>query len=93
MRKNHMDNDRARTSQADFAQELLVRHEYLHEQNQVAIRERDDARTWALKWREEQTRYEKVLNTMERVIVSSFPTCIDRTFLTPCRTTTPASQS
>lgn len=56
---------------AKFINELMTRYEYLHQQHQVMISERNRERDWAVQWQKEKLRYEKWIKSMQRAMADN----------------------
>lgn len=51
-------------------QELFARYEYLHQQYQVLMSERDREHDWLLSWQAEKQQYDKWIKHMQRAMVT-----------------------
>jgi hypothetical protein len=52
-------------------QELIVRYEYVSQQNEVLISERNRERDWVMGWQSEKQQYEKVFKKQQRTMVNT----------------------
>jgi hypothetical protein len=53
------------------SQELIVRYEYVSQQNEALISERNRERDWVIGWQFEKQKYEKVFKKQQRTMVNT----------------------
>ncbi|KAH7355776.1 hypothetical protein BKA66DRAFT_429513 [Pyrenochaeta sp. MPI-SDFR-AT-0127] len=54
-----------------FMGELVARYEYLHQQHQLLVSERDREHDWVLSWQAEKQQYEKWIKNMQRAMADN----------------------